>query len=161
MLAIHNFSELKILANNTKIRSSLKFLLIWYHNDLTCIFLLRGSFKMEVCKVFWSRHSMTSSAVVCLDREAPRDFFTEWVSTAFIPQSIGLKSTAAILLNILFMIQVVYVQSIVQGCNNDYHGFHMRVIERESETEREMVWEDRLWGFQSCMFALLKLSKDC
>lgn len=113
-----------------------------YHNDLTCIFLLRGSFKMEVCKVFWSRHSMTSSAVVCLDREAPRDFFTEWVSTAFIPQSIGLKSTAAILLNIPFMIHVVYVQCILQGCNNDYHGFHETVIKKGGRgTERERWWE--------------------
>ena len=31
LLAIHNFSELKSLANNGKIRSSLKFLLIRYH----------------------------------------------------------------------------------------------------------------------------------
>ena len=30
LLAIYNFSELKSLANNTKIRSSLKFLLVWY-----------------------------------------------------------------------------------------------------------------------------------
>ena len=116
-----------------------------YHSHLTCIFLLRGSFKMEVCKVFWSRHSMTSSAVVCLDREAPRDFFTEWVSTAFIPQSIGLKSTAAISLNIPFMIQVVHVQCILQGCNNDYHGFHMRELkkgrERNRERERERDWQ--------------------
>lgn len=59
--------------------------------SITCICLLRGSFRIEVCIVFWSRHSMTSSDVVCFDRVAPRDFFTEWVSTAFIPHSIGLK----------------------------------------------------------------------
>ena len=33
LLAIHNFSELKSLANDTKIRPSLKFLLIQYKNE--------------------------------------------------------------------------------------------------------------------------------
>ena len=37
LLAIHNFSELKSLANNAKMKSLLKFLLIWYLLARTCI----------------------------------------------------------------------------------------------------------------------------
>ena len=37
LLAIHNFSELKSLANNAKIKSLLKFLLIRYLLAITCI----------------------------------------------------------------------------------------------------------------------------
>ena len=33
LLPIHNFSDLKSLANNAKIRSSLKILLIWYRSN--------------------------------------------------------------------------------------------------------------------------------
>ena len=38
LLAILNFSELKSFANNAKIGSSLKFLLIWYTNTSQRIF---------------------------------------------------------------------------------------------------------------------------
>ena len=40
LLAINNFSKLKSLANNAKIRSSLKFLLIRYYRVFLLIFIL-------------------------------------------------------------------------------------------------------------------------
>ena len=44
LLAIHNFGELKRLANNAKIRSSLKCLLIWYIKRAKCLILSLSPF---------------------------------------------------------------------------------------------------------------------
>ena len=42
LLAIHNFSEMKSFANNTKIRSSLKFPLIRYNETVHMVPLLQS-----------------------------------------------------------------------------------------------------------------------
>ena len=50
-LAIHNFSELKSLASNAKIRSSLKFLLIRYKINLECDSLCNSSLTFMIMVV--------------------------------------------------------------------------------------------------------------
>ena len=51
LLVLHKFSELKIYANNAKIRSSLKFLLIWYLDKVkafNCCFQILASSYLSV-----------------------------------------------------------------------------------------------------------------